>query len=56
VLLDIIERIVVLAPGGIVMDGPRDAVIGQLRRNAPPPAAHKAEPRAVAEGATGSAA
>ncbi len=56
VLLDIIERIVVLAPGGIVMDGPRDAVIGQLRRNAPTPAVHKAEPRAVAEGATGSTA
>jgi len=36
VLLDLIDRIIVLAPGGIVMDGPRDTVIGQLRRNTPP--------------------
>ncbi len=39
VMLDIINRIVVLAPGGIVMDGPRDAVIERLRRNVPPPGA-----------------
>jgi ATP-binding cassette subfamily C protein LapB len=56
VLLDIIDRIVVLAPGGILMDGPRDAVIAQLRRNAPAPAAQKAAPSAVIQGATGSSA
>ena len=36
VLLDIIDRIIVLSPGGIVIDGPRDAVIERMRRNVPP--------------------
>ena len=37
VLLDIVDRIIVLSPGGILMDGPRDAMIERLRRNIPPP-------------------
>ena len=41
VLLDIIDRIIVLTPAGIVMDGPRDTIIDRLRR---PPGARVAEP------------
>lgn len=41
VLLDIIDRIIVLTPGGIIMDGPRDAVIERLRRNIQPELAKK---------------
>lgn len=43
VLLDIIDRIIVLTPGGIVMDGPRDAVIDRLRRGMSRPRAPKTE-------------
>jgi ATP-binding cassette subfamily C protein LapB len=34
VLLNLVERLVVLLPGGGLMDGPKDAVLAQLRQNA----------------------
>lgn len=34
ILLGLVERLVILAPSGIVMDGPRDAVLERLRQNA----------------------
>jgi len=55
VLLDIIDRIVVLAPGGIVMDGPRDAVIERLRRNVPTQAPRNSAVSAANEATAGSA-
>lgn len=36
VLLDIIDRIVVLTPEGIAMDGPKDAMLDRMRRNPAP--------------------
>jgi ATP-binding cassette subfamily C protein LapB len=33
VLLNLVERLIILAPAGIVMDGPRDAVLEKLRQN-----------------------
>ena len=37
VLLGLVERLIVLTPTGIAMDGPRDAVIARLRGGAPAP-------------------
>lgn len=34
VLLGLVDRLVILAPSGIVMDGPRDAVLDKLRQGA----------------------
>jgi ATP-binding cassette subfamily C protein LapB len=41
VLLDIVDRIVVLTPEGVAMDGPRDLMIERLRRSAAPPRAFR---------------
>jgi len=35
VLLGLVERLIILTPAGIAMDGPRDAVIARLRGGAP---------------------
>lgn len=35
-LLDLVERLIVMLPGGGIMDGPKQAVLDQLRRNASP--------------------
>jgi ATP-binding cassette subfamily C protein LapB len=32
-LLGLVERLIVLTPGGVVMDGPRDAVLARLQQN-----------------------
>jgi ATP-binding cassette, subfamily C, bacterial LapB len=37
VLLALVERLIILTPGGILMDGPRDAVIERLRAGKPAP-------------------
>ena len=34
-LLGLVNRLVILTPNGIVMDGPRDAVLNKLRSNSP---------------------
>ncbi|TXT24294.1 MAG: ATP-binding cassette subfamily C bacterial LapB [Gallionellaceae bacterium] len=36
VLLGLVERLIVLLPGGGVMDGPKDAVLDRLRQNKSP--------------------
>jgi ATP-binding cassette subfamily C protein LapB len=41
VLLDIIDRILVLTPEGVTMDGPRDLMIERLRQRTAPPRTHK---------------
>jgi len=33
ILLGLVDRLIILAPSGIVMDGPRDAVLDKLRQN-----------------------
>lgn len=44
ILLDLAERLIVLLPGGGVMDGPKQAVLDQLSRNANPrPSAEERE-------------
>lgn len=34
VLITLVDRLIILAPSGIIMDGPRDAVLDRLRQNA----------------------
>ncbi|MBV5317868.1 MAG: ATP-binding cassette domain-containing protein [Desulfobulbaceae bacterium] len=45
ILLGLVNRLVILTPTGIAMDGPRDAVLEQLRKNSP-----AAPPQAVNQG------
>jgi ATP-binding cassette subfamily C protein LapB len=33
-LIGLVDRLIILTPGGIFMDGPRDAVLEKLRQNA----------------------
>lgn len=46
-LLDLVERLIVLLPGGGVMDGPKQAVLDHLRRNAGPMSAAAAKEKAA---------
>lgn len=50
-MLAIVSRVIVMARGQIVMDGPRDAVLAQLNKNAQTEAANRANPEAVVAGA-----
>ena len=50
-MLAIVSRVIVMARGQIVMDGPRDAVLAQLNKNAQTEAANRATPAAVGVGA-----
>lgn len=52
-LLGLVERLIILTPAGIVLDGPRDQVLAQLQKGAPAPSpgqapGQEAQPRHVA--------
>jgi ATP-binding cassette subfamily C protein LapB len=50
-MLAIVSRVIVMSRGQIVMDGPRDAVLAQLNKNAQTEASNRANPAAVGAGA-----
>lgn len=50
-MLAIVSRVIVMARGQVVLDGPRDAVLAQLNKNAQPEAANRANPAVVGAGA-----
>jgi ATP-binding cassette subfamily C protein LapB len=50
-MLAIVSRVIVMSRGQIVLDGPRDAVLAQLNKNAQTEASNRANPAAVGAGA-----